>query len=350
MDLAYHEVEAVTTVYAQKVCRLSFHQFQHAPPKSWEEFEDLNLSLWKRIWGDSTAQKNGRSGQPQHGTDVWGKKEGAWRGVQCKKKGYDDRVGVTKEELAEEVAKARKFEPKLSHWCLVTTAPKDARIEEEARATSEGHAKAGLFEVRVLGWEDLVHLIGDYDEVIDKHFPDAAPTRKRTASQVNEMHSFLLGNHSGGSRAMDIRAAVIGPSDAAAAVVAPLDTREAERLAAILGDASSTLLNWPTLTRGHWFERPELLELSAAVRNKDQGVTVLLGAAGTGKSAALAHLGHHLLGKCITLLALKADALPRDIASLADLDRHLDVPEPLDQCLARLAEVGPVALLAPVSV
>ena len=99
------------------------------------------------------AQKNGRSGHAQHGVDVWGRRasDGVWCAVQCKGKDANYGKGVTEKELREEAAKARLFEPKLSHWILATTAQKDATIEAVARRISEEHAVEGLFEVRVLG-------------------------------------------------------------------------------------------------------------------------------------------------------------------------------------------------------
>ncbi len=43
-------------------------------------FESLCLHLWKEIWGDPEAKKNGRSGQPQAGVDVFGRSDGRQMG------------------------------------------------------------------------------------------------------------------------------------------------------------------------------------------------------------------------------------------------------------------------------
>lgn len=51
---------------------MDFRDKQIAPPKSWITFEDLILELFKAVWGDPLAQKNGRAGQPQNGVDVFG--------------------------------------------------------------------------------------------------------------------------------------------------------------------------------------------------------------------------------------------------------------------------------------
>lgn len=51
---------------------MEFHARQIAAPKYWQEFEDLCLDLFRRVWRHPTAQKNGRRGQLQNGTDISG--------------------------------------------------------------------------------------------------------------------------------------------------------------------------------------------------------------------------------------------------------------------------------------
>jgi hypothetical protein len=63
---------------------------------------------------------------------------------------------LTEAEVRAEVEKAKGFKPPLARWILATTAPKDARIEEVARQITVEHQSNGLFEVRILGWEDLL--------------------------------------------------------------------------------------------------------------------------------------------------------------------------------------------------
>ena len=83
------------------------------PPNEPDAFESLCLDLWRDIWGeDCGAQKNGRSGQPQAGVDVFGRVQGKWAGVQCKQKDGLLRTQVTPSELETEVANARNFVPR----------------------------------------------------------------------------------------------------------------------------------------------------------------------------------------------------------------------------------------------
>jgi hypothetical protein len=139
---------------------MQFDELQIPPPRYWQQFEDLCLSIFREVWGDPTAQKNGRSGQPQNGTDIWGTVDGAFVGVQCKGKDAGLGATLTEQELLYEVEKAKSFNPPLGNWTLATSAPKDARIEGLARQITVKHQDTGLFAVRVLGWEDLLSLMG----------------------------------------------------------------------------------------------------------------------------------------------------------------------------------------------
>ena len=323
---------------------MTFERFQHPAPLYWEEFEDLCLSLFGAVWKYPSAQKNGRRGDAQHGVDVWGRRpDGEWTAVQCKGKdaGYGHRV--TKTELRTEVRKALTFEPALSSWTLATSGPKSAAVEAEARRITEEHRPQGLFEVHVMGWDDLRHLIADHPEVIEKHFPDVAPSRQRTARQVDDIHASLFDPSRAGSRAQpaELLRHGSGPSRDGPG----LDAAASARLRSTLGAASSLLLNWPTTTAGQWFTRPELATLTEHVTADAPKPLVVLGPPGAGKSAVLARLGNDLASRGVALLALKADAIPRHVTSAAQLDEFLGVPEPLDACLRRLAADQPVVLL-----
>ena len=89
-----------------------------SPPDNWQKFESLCLDIFRHQWDDIYAQKNGRSGLEQHGTDIYGSPKRypqESHGVQCK--GKDALYGqkVTARELKEEVAKSLEFKPQLNH-------------------------------------------------------------------------------------------------------------------------------------------------------------------------------------------------------------------------------------------
>jgi hypothetical protein len=171
------------------VLKMKFDEKQIAPPKDWQKFEDLCLAIFKRVWNDPYAQKNGRQGQSQAGTDVSGRPTfdpGSYHGVQCK--GKDRFEGeVTEKELREEIDKALTFQPQLKHWILATSGKKDAEIEEIARVITAEHEKKGLFKVQVLGWGDLQALIAGQSAVIAEFYPEHTPPDYRLEIALSKL-------------------------------------------------------------------------------------------------------------------------------------------------------------------
>lgn len=161
-------------------------------PKYWQEFEDLCLALFKAVWKDPLAQKNGRIGQLQQGVDVWGAVDNVrvrFQGVQCK--GKDESLGskVTKSELVEEIAKAENFAPPLEHWVLATTAPSDAELQKLAREISVERERQGKFTVQVLGWSDIETLLCDYPNVLNTIYPELGVDLAAIARCLSETYA-----------------------------------------------------------------------------------------------------------------------------------------------------------------
>jgi len=125
-------------------------------PKNWQDFESHIRVLFECILGDASTQLNGRSGQSQNGVDVFGyrnEKTDYIVGVQCKKK-LDGKV--TEKELRNEVNKAKNFKPKISEFILVTTAPRDQKIQRVVREITEELVETKHpIKVCVWGWEDI---------------------------------------------------------------------------------------------------------------------------------------------------------------------------------------------------
>lgn len=168
---------------------MDFNEKQILPPKNWQSFEDLCLEVFRREWADSSATKNGRSGQPQHGTDISGRPRsaaGKWHGVQCKGKDAAYGAELTEKEITEEAEKAKAFKPALEHWIIATTAAKDGKLEQFARELTVKHEAAGLFSVQVLGWGDLQGMIANHPEVIERFYPDQAPRILRTLKKLGD--------------------------------------------------------------------------------------------------------------------------------------------------------------------
>lgn len=154
---------------------MEFTALQILPPKDWGRFEDLCRCLFAAVWGDPYTQKNGRTGQPQHGVDVWGRACGPHAGTHCVQcKGKDANYGgkVTIADFDAELAKAEHFQPEPAYWFLATTAPTDGALQEHARVRSAKREARGAFPVNVLGWETLVALMGEHPKVIEQFYPE----------------------------------------------------------------------------------------------------------------------------------------------------------------------------------
>jgi hypothetical protein len=138
----------------------------------WQDFENLCLDLWSRIWRDPNAQKNGRSGQAQKGVDIYGKPEQGleWAGVQCKHKEQLVGARLTRKEIEQEIRKARTFKPQLNQFVIATTSPRDASLQESVREIDDRERNAGSFSVTVFFWEDIVARLGDFPDLLRKYY------------------------------------------------------------------------------------------------------------------------------------------------------------------------------------
>jgi len=138
-------------------------------PANWQDFETLCKKLWGEIWDCPEIIKNGRIGQSQNGVDVYGMPfgEDLYYGIQCKGKDEYSNKQFTEIEIIEEITKAKLFRPPLKKLYFATTAIKDAGIEEFVRTKNIENRAAGLFEVHIFSWEDIVDLIDENKQTHD---------------------------------------------------------------------------------------------------------------------------------------------------------------------------------------
>ena len=137
-------------------------------PKSWDEFEDICSDILKRLWNDPYVVRNGRSGQKQFGVDCYGlpthlnqSDTKSYAGAQCKR---TEEIDIT--VINEEVKKAEEFEPLLSEFLMMTTAPRDQKLQTDVRN------KDWVFDrVHVMFWEDISLELSGHDDLLKKHFP-----------------------------------------------------------------------------------------------------------------------------------------------------------------------------------
>lgn len=165
---------------------------QIIPPRSWIKFEDLCHALFKAVWGDPLAQKNGRSGQAQHGVDIFGTPDpsrAVFHGVQCKGKDQTYGEKPTLAELQREIAKADHFSPALQHWVFTTSAPVDSVLQEKARQISVARQAAGRFTVTTLGWGSIQSLLADHPSVLKEFYPEHAFDLPALIERLSELPS-----------------------------------------------------------------------------------------------------------------------------------------------------------------
>lgn len=135
-------------------------------PKSWEEFEDICADILKKIWKDPYVIRHGRSGQRQNGVDIYGHPEHLggvterkYAGAQCKETDFLSFLTVEKETI-----KATSFEPSLTEYLLMTTAPRDAVLQQKIRA------QTWKFRVHIMFWEDISQELSGHIDLLQKHF------------------------------------------------------------------------------------------------------------------------------------------------------------------------------------
>ena len=138
-------------------------------PVNWQDFESLCKKIWEGQWNCLSIKKNGRTGQPQHGVDIYGIPDGKenYYGIQCKGKDDYTNSQLTVEEIDIEIEKAKTFNPKLEHFIFTTTANKDYKIEEYIRKINISSKRAGLFSIDIFSWEDIVDIIEEDKAVYD---------------------------------------------------------------------------------------------------------------------------------------------------------------------------------------
>jgi hypothetical protein len=146
----------------------------YAPPRSWEQFEELCADVFQSAWRDPALVRHGRAGQRQHGVDIVAR-NGAFYpiGLQCKKRKRWPETKVTPGEIDSEVANALSFKPELKAFYILTTAPDDTELLSHVRKINECHERKQLFEVVLLGWNEIVRRATLDQSVADKHFGPA---------------------------------------------------------------------------------------------------------------------------------------------------------------------------------
>lgn len=172
-----------------------FTSIKYPIPKDWQALERQTRVLFKNSLKDPNVQMNGRTGQPQHGVDVFGNRGGVGGpmvGVQCKGKDGEYGGAVTETELKDEVEKSKQFNPALDEFILITTAQNDGKIQEAARLLERKLLAEGRsLSIAVWGWGRVEEEIGQHAEAIRAFHPDATPFTDEIQAGINEVLRML---------------------------------------------------------------------------------------------------------------------------------------------------------------
>ncbi|MFT8245551.1 hypothetical protein [Roseomonas sp. BN140053] len=143
----------------------------YAPPRSWEQFEELCADIFQAAWCDPALVRHGRAGQRQSGVDIVGRNGALYPiGLQCKRRSVWPVSKITTKQIDKEVEDALSFDPSLKAFYILTTAPDDASLLKHVRTINRRHAQSGLFEVVLLGWNEIVRRATLDRNVAEKHF------------------------------------------------------------------------------------------------------------------------------------------------------------------------------------
>src|SRR5438477_13182548 len=90
-----------------------------AKPKNPDDFEEFCLIVYRVVFGDKTATKNGRSGQKQNGVDIFVRNDGERIGIQCKRVQFGE---LTTTVIDAEVKAADEGSAAIAELIVATTA------------------------------------------------------------------------------------------------------------------------------------------------------------------------------------------------------------------------------------
>lgn len=140
-------------------------------PKSAEDFEEFCLIVYRVVFGDPTATKNGRSGQKQYGVDIFAHCQDQRFGIQCKRVTFSD---LTEKIIDAEVASADKGKVPITELIISTTATNDEKLIRYAENLSDKRKADGRFTISLAFWDTLESFVRQHAE-LQFHFSPNTP-------------------------------------------------------------------------------------------------------------------------------------------------------------------------------
>ncbi len=127
-------------------------------PTDEDDFEDLCLELLRIYWNRPGLARFGSRGQRQFGIDILDLGgQPPLHAAQCKLREYGKTLSPA--TISEEVNDARKFQPALGKYGILTTAKVSTQAQTRILEINQAHREAGVFEVELLMWDKLCELL-----------------------------------------------------------------------------------------------------------------------------------------------------------------------------------------------
>ena len=120
------------------------------------EFESLVRALCAEEWCDPYTEKNGRSGQKQHGVDVYGRPtdlSGMYFGAQCKLRTTNEQL--SRVEIEHEVSQAKQSTHQLAWLIIITDTLRDNSTQLIVNKIRDAKLASGGFHVAIWFWDDI---------------------------------------------------------------------------------------------------------------------------------------------------------------------------------------------------
>lgn len=161
-------------------------------PKDWNEFEDIVWEIYTRKWQDSHAKRYGRSGQQQHGIDIYGKRKDSncYIAIQCKR--YNNGKLTTK-DVKEEVEKTQSFTSKIEEYIIATTESRNTKLQDYIRAHNDKHKSENKFIIDIIFWEDICTELTNHSnyDLLKKYYSDWGNVYKNNLSLAEVKKNYL---------------------------------------------------------------------------------------------------------------------------------------------------------------
>ena len=139
----------------------------HLPrPVNGEAFESIVVD-YCNLRFNKKSSKYGRSGQIQHGVDIFfDAGDGSHCAIQCK----NFIAGISYEKISNEIEKTKNYPHKINQYIITTTAPRDKSLQDEVSNYNSKPDRS--FYLEIVYWDEIASKLIESLPTLRKHFPD----------------------------------------------------------------------------------------------------------------------------------------------------------------------------------